>query len=91
MRSPVLYLVVAVGLTLFAFYTAFQAYPRILSSITEVLGFGLMASGVFLAVAIISAIAAVRMRNAPLRNRDVASLVAGLAFGVVYCSSCCSC
>jgi hypothetical protein len=67
-----------------AFYTAFQAYPRILSSITEVLGFGLMVSGVFLLVAISSAITAVRTRNAPLRNREVAGLVIGLAFGVFY-------
>jgi len=84
MRSPALFLVVALGLTLFAFYTALQGYLRILTSITQVLGFGLMASAVFLLVARSSAIAAVRTRNAPLRNREVAGLVVVLAFGVVY-------
>ena len=42
-----------------------------------------MASAVFLLVARSSAIAAVRTRNAPLRNREVAGLVVVLAFGVV--------
>jgi hypothetical protein len=84
MRSPVLFLVAAVGLTLFTFYTAFQTYPRILTSITDVLGFGLMASGVFLLVAIGLVMDAIRTRNAPLRNRDVAELAVGLVFGVFW-------
>lgn len=82
MRSPVLFLVVAAGLTLFTFYTAFQAYPRILRSITDVLIVGVMASGVFLLVAISSVIGAVRTHSAPLSNREVAGLVIVLVCGV---------
>ena len=66
MRSPVpiLFLVVAVGLTLFAFYSAFQEYQRHLTSIADVVGFGFMVSSVFLVVAVGAAVAAVR--GAPL-------------------------
>lgn len=66
MRSPVpiLFLVVAVGLTLFAFNSAFQEYQRHLTSIADVVGFGFMVSSVFLVVAVGAAVAAVR--GAPL-------------------------
>jgi hypothetical protein len=84
MRSPVpiLFLVVAVGLTLFAFNSAFQEYQRHLTSIADVVGFGFMVSSVFLVVAVGAAVAAVR--GAPLGSGGVAQFVISLALGVCW-------
>jgi hypothetical protein len=82
MIPPVVFLVTAICLTFFSIWSAFQLYPGHIRSITDVVMIGLMAGWAFILVAIGTAIAAVRTRNAGLAGRDSVMLTISLLAGL---------
>jgi uncharacterized membrane protein len=87
LRTPVVALVVALGLTVFTFYTYvtfWLDHPSFLGgSLTDVLGVAAFLSALFIVVAVGSAIAAVRRHNAPMPGPVVGLIVIGLVVGLV--------
>ena len=87
LRTPVVYVATALGLTTFTFYLYVRFWldhPWFFQSLAEVLAWSAFLSAAFILVGIGSAIAAIRTRNAPLPWSVVVLLVLGLIAGLLF-------